>query len=79
MNQFGILQHVDYPIMATPYQNIMAGTSAGLHPILQQIDELNAKYQPPVPARTDTGTTAENKENEELVKLQEEGVQEAVR
>lgn len=64
--------------MATPYQNIMAGTS--VHPILQQIDQLNALYQPAIPTQTGIGPSSPtaNKENEEL-KLQDEGVQEAVR
>lgn len=63
--------------MATPYQNIMAGTS--VHPILQQIDQLNALYQPAIPSQTGIGPSSPtaNKENEEL-KLQDEGVQEAV-
>lgn len=64
--------------MATPYQNIMAGTS--VHPILQQIDQLNALYQPAISTQTGVGPSSPtaNKENEEL-KLQDEGVQEAVR
>lgn len=64
--------------MATPYQNIMAGMS--VHPILQQIDQLNALYQPAISTQTGIGPSSPtaNKENEEL-KLQDEGVQEAVR
>lgn len=56
----------------------MAGTS--VHPILQQIDQLNALYQPAIPTQTGIGPSSPtaNKENEEL-KLQDEGVQEAVR
>ncbi|XP_062605521.1 uncharacterized protein LOC134267315 [Saccostrea cucullata] len=66
--------------MATPYQNIMAGTPGGLHPILQQIDQLNALYTTIPLTKTAAGATSPtaNKENEELVKMQDEGVQEAV-
>lgn len=73
----------DFPLrnlynMATPYQNILAGT-AGVHPILQQIDQLNALYTTITPTATGTASSAESKENEELVKMQDDGVQEAVR